>query len=116
MGYSPRLRPSCNIHSMRLSDFEREILKRAAIESFGTDVRLRLFGSRADDSRRGGDIDLLVDTTQADPTAIAQAHTRFLASVYARLGEQKLDLLIDYPGRQHRPPIFDVARREGVEL
>jgi hypothetical protein len=101
---------------MRLSDFELETLKRAAIESFGSDVRLRLFGSRTDDTRKGGDIDLLVDTMQTDPTAIAQSHTRFLASVYSLLGEQKLDLLIDYPGRQHRPPILDIARREGVEL
>jgi predicted nucleotidyltransferase len=101
---------------MRLSEFERETLKRAAIESFGGDVRLRLFGSRADDARKGGDIDLLVNTTQTDPAAIAKAHTRFVGAVYARLGEQKLDVLIDYPGRTYRPPIFNVAQQEGVVL
>ena len=101
---------------MRLTDHERETLKRAAIDSFGRDVRLRLFGSRADDSRKGGDIDLLVNTMQTDPSAIAKAHTRFLGAVYASLGEQKLDVLIDYPGRTHRPPIFNLAHQEGIVL
>jgi len=101
---------------MRLSDFERETLKHAAMESFGGDVCVRLFGSRVDDSRKGGDIDLLVDTTQTDPAAIAKAHTRFVSSVYARLGEQKLDVLIDYPGRVTHPQIFRIARQDGVVL
>lgn len=101
---------------MRLSEFERQTLKQAAKENFGDDVQLRLFGSRADDKRRGGDIDLLLDTGLTDPAQIAKAHTRFLLSVYARMGEQKLDVLIDFPGRQSRAPIFDVARQEGIFL
>ncbi len=101
---------------MRLSDFERQTLKNAAKESFGECVELRLFGSRADDSRRGGDIDLLLDVPMTDPAEIARAHTRFLSRIYARLGEQKLDILIDYPGRQSRAPIFDLARQTGVVL
>lgn len=101
---------------MRLSDFERETLKRAAIDSFGADVRLRLFGSRADDAKKGGDIDLLVDVGLTDPDHIAKAHTRFLKHVYAHLGEQKLDVLIDFPGCQLHAPIFEIARHEGVLL
>lgn len=101
---------------MRLSDFERQTLKLTAIDCFGSGTQVRLFGSRADDSRKGGDIDLLIDAPAADPAEIARAHTRFLARIYARLGEQKLDVLIDFPGRQSRPPIFDIARREGIAL
>ncbi len=101
---------------MRLSVFECETLKNAARDSFGERVELRLFGSRADDSRKGGDIDLLINVALTDPTEIARAHTRFLSRVYAQMGEQKLDVLIDFPGRQSKAPIFELARQEGVRL
>lgn len=101
---------------MRLSDFERDTLKRAAVDCFGSGTQVRLFGSRTDDSRKGGDIDLLVEVPSSDPAAIASAHTRFLARVYSRLGEQKVDVLIDFPGRRFYPSIFETARRDGVVL
>lgn len=47
---------------MRLSRIERDVIVREARESFGPDARVKLFGSRTDDSRRGGDIDLLVQS------------------------------------------------------
>jgi predicted nucleotidyltransferase len=101
---------------MRLNSTEQQTLKEAAQSSFGQDVVLRLFGSRLNDQRKGGDIDLLVTTTLTDAAQISQAHIRFLSDVYARLGEQKIDLLIDYPGRQQHFPIFDIAVKEGVIL
>ena len=70
---------------------------------------------RADDARRGGDIDLLIETELCDPAQIARAHTQFLARVYTALGEQKIDVLIDYPARQSQSPIYEVARH-GVLL
>lgn len=101
---------------MRLSDYEKESLKHAALACFGQGTRLRLFGSRADEHRQGGDIDLLIESTLTDPADIAKAHTRFLSQIYTRLGEQKVDVLIDYPGRRSYPPIFQVARNEGMVL
>jgi hypothetical protein len=32
------------------------------------------------------------------------------------LGEQKVDVLIDYPGRRSQPPIFQMALQEGILL
>ncbi len=101
---------------MRLTPFERETLKHAAEESFEAGAVVHLFGSRVLDDRRGGDIDLLIETRMSDPARIARAHTRFLSSVYALLGEQKIDVLIDYPARKQRPAIFDLARQQGVVL
>lgn len=101
---------------MRLSTFERDTLKQAAQASFEPGVVVRLFGSRVEDDQRGGDIDLLIETGLSDPARIAQAHTRFLTLVYSRLGEQKVDVLIDYPERAQRPAIFDLARQQGVVL
>lgn len=101
---------------MRLTPQQRHCITQAAAAHFGADAVVRLFGSRTDDRARGGDIDLLIDTTLSDPAAVAAAHTRFLAQLYATLGEQKLDVLIDYPGRRAHPPIFEWARREGIVL
>ncbi len=101
---------------MRLSHTEREMLRQAAKDCFEPDAVLRLFGSRLDDARKGGDIDLLIETRMIDAAQIAKAHHRFLSRVYARLGEQKIDLLIDYPSRQQSLPIYEVARSQGVIL
>jgi predicted nucleotidyltransferase len=58
---------------MRLSDFEREIVRAAVARRLGPRSRALLFGSRVDDNRRGGDIDLLVDIPDApdDPFTAA---------------------------------------------
>jgi predicted nucleotidyltransferase len=101
---------------MRLTEHEKQTLKHAALACFGSGTQVRLFGSRADDTRRGGDIDLLVESTLVDPADIAQAHTRFLSQIYTRMGEQKVDVVIDFPGRRSHPPIFQVAHQEGILL
>lgn len=101
---------------MRLSEHEKESLKHAALTCFGYGTRLRLFGSRADEHRKGGDIDLLIESHLTDPADIAKAHTRFLSQIYTCLGEQKVDVLIDYPGRRCYPPIFQVAQEQGIVL
>lgn len=102
--------------TMRLTEQQRIALKRAAQQCFEPDVVLRLFGSRVDDRRRGGDIDLLIETQLTDPEMIARAHTRFLSQVYVQLGEQKVDVLIDYPTRHIDSAIYAEARQTGVVL
>lgn len=101
---------------MRLTPHERQVIQQAANDCFGSQTVVRLFGSRTDDTRRGGDIDLLIDTPLTDPALIAQAHLRFVAKLYTQLGEQKIDVLIDYPSRQVDLPIYQVAREQGVLL
>jgi len=101
---------------MRLSPEQRRVLLDSARACFGGSVQVRLFGSRLDDRQRGGDIDLLLETELRDPAQIVAAHSRFLADAYAQLGEQKIDLLIDSPGRTNRAPIFERARAQGQLL
>jgi predicted nucleotidyltransferase len=101
---------------MRLTHTEHHILKQTAEECFGPGVGVRLFGSRADDTARGGDIDLLIEVNTTNPADIMRAQTLFMARLLTRLGDRKVDVLVDYPSRQTHPPIFDVARREGIPL
>ena len=101
---------------MRITPIEQEVIKRAAQECFDASAVVRLFGSRVDDSKKGGDIDLFVQTSLVDPADISNAHTRFLAKLYAELGEQKIDVVIDYPSRTVQLPIFKIALEQGIIL
>ena len=96
---------------MHLTPLQRQVFIQTARECFEPLAQVRLFGSRAVNSRKGGDIDLLIETQLQDPARIARAHTQFLSRVYLALGEQKIDVLIDYPGRQSQSPIYDVAKQ-----
>jgi hypothetical protein len=79
-------------------------------------ARYLVSGQRADDTARGGDIDLLIETQITDPEEIVNAEIRFQVQVQQAIGEQKIDLLVDYPGRGEHPPIFAIAERTGVTL
>ena len=101
---------------MRLSEREIQVLRSEARHAFGPDVRVFLFGSRVDDTLRGGDIDLLIQTDCVEDAAVFQARISFLARVKLALGERKIDVVLDYPGRHTRPPILDMAKEQGVLL
>jgi len=47
---------------MRLTSDQIDAIKLAARSVLGDDAQITLFGSRTDDRRRGGDIDLLFET------------------------------------------------------
>ncbi|MCP1365579.1 nucleotidyltransferase domain-containing protein, partial [Halomonas sp. BBD48] len=78
---------------MRLTDYQRRVICRAASECFGASSRVRLFGSRTDDRARGGDIDLFIETDIYDTCAIARAEIDFQVRIQQALGDQQIDLL-----------------------
>jgi hypothetical protein len=101
---------------LMLNPEQRQLIKQSAIDCVGANASVRLFGSRVDDSKRGGDIDLLISTRLSDAEQILRSEIDFQVRVQQALGEQRIDLLIDYPGRRVRPPIFAMAERTGVPL
>lgn len=101
---------------MRLTTQQQAAVRTTVSETFGSDAQVRLFGSRVDDSKRGGDIDLLITTSQSDVQAIMRAEIALLTKLQMKLGEQKIDVLLDYPSRKERPPIFGVAMQTGILL
>lgn len=96
---------------MRLTESEKREIHAAASKYFGGDVYL--FGSRVDDTRRGGDIDLYIETTLDDEAAM-RAKFAMLGRLYYRIGERKIDVVVNN-GRADLP-IFRVAREHGVRL
>lgn len=103
---------------MRLSPEQIDAIKRSTAEVFGPAARVWLFGSRVDDSKRGGDIDLYIELPEGkpDPEQLARAEISFLVRLKAAIGDQRVDLLLDHPARSERPAIFDLARARGVPL
>ncbi len=101
---------------MRLTLDQQAAIRSAVAETFGDAARVWLFGSRVDDKKRGGDIDLLIVTSQSDVAAIVRAELAFLTKLQMKLGEQKIDVLVDYPTRRHTPPIFAIAKQTGIPL
>jgi nitrite reductase/ring-hydroxylating ferredoxin subunit len=100
-----------NIFVMRLTPHEREVILRLGLRHFG---RLpRLFGSRLNEDRRGGDIDLLI-ATDLPPGQAARRRIDLLADLWLELGERKIDIVLDDGSAP--APIVERARREGVEL
>ena len=75
---------------MRLSNEEIELLKRK-LYSLSNEAKLYLFGSRIDDSKRGGDIDLLVVSSKLTKRDMRVLRVEF----FKHFGEQKLDIILD---------------------
>lgn len=90
-----------------------EIL-RTAREFFGDNARVTLFGSRVDDSRRGGDIDLMIETNMVSTEALAR-RIQFLVRLKQRIGDRAIDLVLRTPGDTERP-IHRVAEEQGVVI
>lgn len=100
---------------MRLTPREIKVIKEAVEAVFGPDAQTFLFGSRVDDTARGGDIDLLVKVGHpVEQPAWDVAGVK--AKIIMKLGEeQKIDLVLDAPNLT-RAPIHDIALEQGVAL
>lgn len=94
---------------MRLSPREVAIV-RQVLHAADPDGRAYLFGSRADDSKRGGDIDIYFESSKTIDLKTALAVEYRLAS----LCRTKVDLTIKNPG-QAEQPIHGIARK-GIPL
>ncbi len=73
-----------------------------------------MFGSRALDNRKGGDIDLLFETD-----AVLENRAQVLCQLHGALilapGERKIDVLLMDAGTPPAP-VFEIAKRTGIRL
>ena len=101
---------------MRLTSEEITTIKTLVARHFGQDASVLLFGSRVDDNKRGGDIDLLIQTSQNKMAEIVRSEIDFLTDLEIKLGERKVDVILDYPSRKTSPGIFEIAAKTGLRL
>ena len=99
---------------MRLSQQHRQAILRVVAETCGPKARVRLFGSRVDDSRRGGDVDLLIELP-AEPEQVFDLQRRLSAQLLRALDSRPVDVLVVGP-RTRRDSVHDEALRHGVLL
>ncbi len=99
---------------MRLSEFEILSIKKLAIQHFGKDVQVFLFGSRTIDQERGGDIDLFISNTNGDKLKI-RTKINFVTDLILQIGEQKIDVVLDNPASRNSF-FFKTINQTGIQL
>jgi predicted nucleotidyltransferase len=101
---------------MRLTEQQIYAIRGAIKKRFGSSARIWLFGSRVDDSTRGGDIDLYVN---ADLTAseLFVKKIEAIGDIQMAIGERKIDI-VTYSGTdlENAPLVIKEAAANGVEL
>ncbi len=99
---------------MRLTQEQIATIRQATTEAFGANAQVWLFGSRVGDSKRGGDIDLLLCPDPAANHDLLRRKIRFLGMLERTLGERRIDVIIE--NTAHPRPIEKIARETGVRL
>lgn len=95
---------------MRLSTVQINAIKRN-FKIYFKDGEIYLFGSRVDDNKKGGDIDLYIKAM--DKKDLVYKKIRFLAALKREIGEQKIDVVLNYDENR---PIEVIAKTKGVKL
>lgn len=95
---------------MRLTPEQAELIRCRVRRHLGAQARIWLFGSRVDDHRRGGDVDLYVEPQT--PASLVEG-LRCRGALADEL-DLAVDLIIQQPGRDL--PIYRIARQSGVAL
>lgn len=72
---SGKLTPLSLVRVMRLTNEQIQVILRVVAETTSRGARVHLYGSRLDDARRGGDVDLLVLSDPA-PTLLQRAEIK----------------------------------------
>ena len=94
---------------MRLTPDQTRIIKDTIHRVLDPNAQVWLFGSRIDENRRGGDVDLYVETDR--PRLLAELQCK--ANLEEAL-DLHVDLVIRQPERDH--PIYSIAKAEGIPL
>lgn len=101
--------------NMRLTEKETDAIKEVTKTVFGENATIRLFGSRTDDTKKGGDIDLLVQCNSIiSGEEQYQLKIKFLVQLKKIIGDQKIDVMIDGGKRQN--PVFKTVRKTSILL
>jgi len=94
---------------VRLSEKEVFTLKKSLFD-LDEKASLYLFGSRVDDAKRGGDIDLLIVSKKITGRDIRKIRLDF----FKKFGEQKIDIVLD--NENNNDPFIQIIKKEAIQL
>ena len=99
---------------MRLTTYQIQAIRDAASSTFGDKAAVWLFGSRVDNAKKGGDIDVLVrPAPTADDEPFARK-IRMLILLERVLGARKIDVVVEQANDLR--PIVAVAHATGIQI
>ena len=96
---------------MRISSESISIIKKVT-KTLYPDESILLFGSRVDDRKKGGDIDLFIKATKQYSL---QNKLNFLAELEKKGIKRKVDLVIENPNSEEKL-IYQTAKKHGIKL
>jgi len=99
---------------MRLTAQQAQVIRQVVATLAGDDAQVTLFGSRVDDTKKGGDVDLLI-TLHEVVEHPAELSAKISAGLIRELQGRKVDVLLSAPNLKNLP-IHVVAQKEGVVL
>ncbi len=97
---------------MRLKKEHIDAIKKCSAGLFGDNARVYLFGSRVSDNKKGGDIDLYIETNETNE--IFNKKIKLIVELKKIIGDRKIDVVIN--NFKYDKDIYKVARSEGVRL
>lgn len=96
---------------MRITPVQAEIIKTTSQQIYGEQSDVYLFGSRTDDSLKGGDIDLYIVPEHQEHSLEQRLQLSTLLQM--QLGEQKIDIII---AKDSTRLIEQEALKTGIKL
>jgi predicted nucleotidyltransferase len=93
---------------MRITDSEKDVLI-TSVRRVDHDAKIWLFGSRLDDSKKDGDIDIAVLSSRI--RIPERMHIR--RDIMDRIGERKIDIVVSADGTE---PFFRMAVETGTRI
>ena len=99
---------------MRLTEDKVQAIKQVVAMLAGDDAKVNLFGSRADDNKKGGDIDLLITVNHVVERP-AVLSSKISARLIRLFEGRKVDVLLSAPNLQCLP-IHLIAQDKGISL
>ena len=101
--------------ALRISSSESRIIKEKTLEIFGSSASVFLFGSRTDDTKKGGDIDLFIETEEVKDSV--KKKITLMTELQFKLGERKIDIVMASKNDINDIPlIVKIARETGIRL
>jgi len=93
---------------MRISNHERSAIVKS-VKNVDESAKVWLFGSRVDNAKKGGDIDIAVLSDKIN--RIQKYHIKY--AIEKEIGLQKIDIVVS---KDLKKPFFSYAVSQGVRL